>query len=202
MIYKDYGKTGKKLSVVGNAGSRFDKSLPVEHHAEMLLYAFEQGVNHFDTCAYYNHSHCEDIYGLAIKQLKRDSFFASSKTCPQPPHNHDTKEKVKAEVRRSLERMNLDRFDFYYLWQVKTAADYELAMRPGGMYEGLLELKSEGLIGHICVSVHMPGDEVIQVIETGSFEGVLLSANILNFPYTLAAHIIQLCYRHFASPFS
>lgn len=188
MVYKEYGKTGKKLSVVGNGGTkRFNKELSIEKNAEILLYSFEQGINHFDTCEFYNHSGCEDIYGHAIKQLKRNSFYSSSKSCPLGPMNCDAKEKVRAAVQTSLERMNLDRFDFYYLWQVKTMSEYEAAMRPGGFMEGLMDLKSEGLIGQILFSAHMQGDEIIPILNTGHFEGVLLNMNILNFPYTLAA---------------
>jgi len=188
MIYRKYGKTGKHLSVVGNGGTkRFNKELSVEENAEILLYSFEKGINHFDTVEFYNHSGCEDIYGCAIKQLKRDTFYSSSKTCPLGPMNCDTKEKVRETVQKSLERMNLDRFDFYYLWQVKTMNEYEIAMRPGGTMEGIFDLKSEGLIGHILFSAHMQGDEIIPILNTGQFEGVLLNMNILNFPYTLMA---------------
>lgn len=188
MIYKEYGKTGKKLSVVGNGGTkRFDRELSVEENEEILLYSFEQSINHFDACEFYNHSGCEDIYGHAIKQLKRDTFYSSSKACPLGPMNCGTKEKVRADVQKSLERMNLDKFDFYYLWQVKTMDEYKAAMRSGGFMEGLTDLKSEGLIGHILFSAHMQGDEIIPILEMGDFEGVLLNMNILNFTYTLMA---------------
>ena len=117
MIFKEYGKTGKLLSVVGNGGTkRFSKERSIEENAEILLYSFEQGINHFDTGEFYNHTNCEDIYGHAIKQLKRDTFYAGSKNCPLGPMNCDTKEKIKASVQKSLDRMNLDRFDFYYIF--------------------------------------------------------------------------------------
>ena len=188
MIYKEYGKTGKKLSVVGNGGTkRFNKDVSIEENAEILLYSFGQGINHFDTAEFYNHTNCEYIYGHAIKQLKRDTFYSASKTCSGPPGNCDTKEKVRATIQASLERMNLDKFDFYYVWQIKTMGEYEETMRPGGVMEGLMDLKSEGLIGHILFSAHMQGDEIIPILNTGHFEGVLLNMNILNFPYTLMA---------------
>ena len=60
---------------------------------------------------------------------------------------------------------------------------YELAMKPGGQYEGLLQCKKEGLIDHIVLSSHQKGDEVKQILEEGKIEGILLGVNILNFPY-------------------
>ncbi len=62
---------------------------------------------------------------------------------------------------------------------------YELAMRPGGQYEGLLKCKEEGLIDHIVFSSHQPGDEVIDILSENKFEGVTMGINILNFPYRL-----------------
>jgi predicted aldo/keto reductase-like oxidoreductase len=60
---------------------------------------------------------------------------------------------------------------------------YELAMKPGGQYEGLLRCKDEGLIDHIVVSTHQPGHEVRQILSRDEFEGVLLGVNVLNFAY-------------------
>ncbi len=62
---------------------------------------------------------------------------------------------------------------------------YELAMKPGGQYEGLLKCKEEGLIDHIVFSSHQPGDEVIDILSENKFEGVTMGINILNFPYRL-----------------
>ncbi len=60
---------------------------------------------------------------------------------------------------------------------------YDLAMRPGGQYEGLLRLKEEGLIDHIVCSSHQPGHEISKILDDGKMEAVLLGMNILNFPY-------------------
>jgi predicted aldo/keto reductase-like oxidoreductase len=60
---------------------------------------------------------------------------------------------------------------------------YELAMKKGGQYEGLMKCKEEGLIDNIVISTHLPGHQVKEIIAKGEFEGVLLGVNILNFPY-------------------
>ena len=48
MIYKEYGKTGIKVSAVGFGGMRFDEKKSNEENAELLLYAKEKGSNYFD----------------------------------------------------------------------------------------------------------------------------------------------------------
>jgi len=69
------------------------------------------------------------------------------------------------------------------VWCLRKMEHYHLAMQPGGQYEGLLELQQEGLIEHIVCSSHQPGNEVKQIMDEGKMAGVLLGANILNFPY-------------------
>ena len=39
MIYKTYGKTGKKVSAVGFGGMRFDQSKSIKENAELIRYA-------------------------------------------------------------------------------------------------------------------------------------------------------------------
>ncbi|MHC5183252.1 MAG: 4Fe-4S dicluster domain-containing protein, partial [Planctomycetota bacterium] len=73
--------------------------------------------------------------------------------------------------------------DFYHVWCVRRLDQYELAMKPGGQYEGLLKCKEQGKIGHIVVSTHLRGPEVGTILEKNEFEGVLLGVNILNFLY-------------------
>lgn len=60
---------------------------------------------------------------------------------------------------------------------------YELAVKPGGQYEGLLKCKEEGLIDYIVFSSHQPGDQVEKVIASKKFEGVTMGLNILNYGY-------------------
>jgi len=52
VIYKEYGKTGKKVSAVSFGGMRFDISKSKEENAELLRYANAKGINYFDTAPY------------------------------------------------------------------------------------------------------------------------------------------------------
>ena len=49
MRYKEFGKTGKMLSVFGFGGAKFRNGKSVEENAERVIYAYEKGINHFDS---------------------------------------------------------------------------------------------------------------------------------------------------------
>lgn len=182
MIYKAYGKTGLDVSAVGFGGMRFDLTQSDADNAALLRYAVDQGINYLDTAPGYCDDKSEDIFGLGIKDMarRRDQFYVSTKGMPE---KYDTAEKAMEAVDTSLKRLNTDYLDFYHVWCIRKWDQYELAMRPGGQYEGLLRCREQGKIKHIVVSTHLRGPEVGELVSKNEFEGVLLGVNILNFLY-------------------
>lgn len=182
MIYCEYGKTGAKVSAVGFGGMRFDESKSNEENAQLLLYAQSKGINYFDTAPVYCSDTSEDIFGIALKQIAEDrgDYYVSTKGMPV---DLDTADKARAAVEKSLKRLNTDRIDFYHIWCIRRWDQYELAMKRGGQYEGLMRCKEEGLIDNIVISTHLTDSQIREIIRNNEFEGVLLGVNVLNFPY-------------------
>ncbi|MHC5116608.1 MAG: aldo/keto reductase, partial [Planctomycetota bacterium] len=176
------GQTGIEMSAVGFGGMQFDTARSKEENATLIESAVDQGINYLDTAPGYCQDQSEDIFGLAIQHMahKRDDFYVSTKAMPEA---FDTADKAQKQVDTSLKRLKTERIDFYHVWCIRRMDQYELAMRPGGQYEGLLTCKEQGKIGHIVVSTHLRGPEVGTILEKKEFEGVLLGVNILNFLY-------------------
>jgi len=179
MLYKTYGKTGKKVSAVGFGGMRFDTSKSIEENAALVRYANKKGINYFDTAPGYCDDTSEDVYGEAFKDMP-GQFYVSTKGMPT---TFDTAEKAIAAVKKSIKRLGVEKINFYHIWCIRQKEHYELAMKPGGQYEGLLQCQKDGLIDHIVLSSHQTGNEVKEILEDGKIEGILLGVNILNFPY-------------------
>ena len=61
MYYKQYGNTDMKVSAIGLGTMRYDEediaAGRLEKCAEIPLYAFEKGINYWDTAPFY----CDDI---------------------------------------------------------------------------------------------------------------------------------------------
>jgi predicted aldo/keto reductase-like oxidoreductase len=182
MLYKNYGNIGKEVSAVGFGGMQFDETRSNEENAKLLLYAFEKGINYFDTAPGYCSDLSEDIFGIGIDLMKehRDKFYVSTKGMPG---DFDTSKKAIGGVEKSLKRLGCGKIDFYHVWCIRNMSQYELAMKPGGQYEGLLKCKEKGLIDHIVISTHLRGSEAKRIVDEGHFDGILLGMNILNFPY-------------------
>ena len=172
-----YGKTGKKVSVVGFGGMRFDQNRPDAENADLVRYACSKGINYFDTAPGYGKS--EDIFGLAFKDMP-GPYYVSTKAMPT---QHETAQATREAVMKSLDRMKVPKIHFFHVWCLRKMEHFELAMKRGGMYDGLAKCREEGLIEHIAFTSHQPGSEVRQILNSGKFVGVLMGVNILNFPY-------------------
>ncbi|MDD5597196.1 MAG: aldo/keto reductase [Victivallaceae bacterium] len=180
MKYSEYGRTGKLVSAVGFGGMRFDMEKSLAENAGLVKYAFDKGINYFDTAPDYCDGRSERIFGLAFKNMPREKFFVSDKLMPTLVNDA---QEAYDKVRSVLDLMNIEYIDFFHVWCLRKMEHFEMAVRRGALYDGLLRCKEEGLIKHIAFSSHQKGNEVEKVIESGKFEGVLLGINILNFPY-------------------
>ena len=69
MKYVKYPGTDKMVSVVGFGGLRFDLEKSDEENSELVLYAYEKGINYFDTAPGYCDDRSERIIGIALRKL-------------------------------------------------------------------------------------------------------------------------------------
>jgi uncharacterized protein len=176
MWKKPYGKTGKEVSVVSFGGMRFENPKDIDASAETVLYAHSKGINYFDTAPYYCDDKSEEIVGHAIKQMPRDSFYVSTK-CGEAEGD-----KLRASLERSLKRLNVDCIDFFHIWCLLFPNQLPERIAKGAV-PALLKAKEEGLVKHVVVSTHLPGEEIAKVLDTGHFEGMTIGYNALNFPF-------------------
>ncbi len=180
MLYKEYGKTGKKVSAIGFGGMRFTNPQNVDECAEIVFHAYDRGINYFDTAPHYCEDKSEDIMGAAIRQMKPGTFFTSSKSAKANGN------KLRGDLERSLKRLGVDTIDFYHSWCLLSLESWE-ERKVGGAIKELQKAKEEGLIRHIAVSSHLQGEEIVRVLDEGVFQGVTLGYCAINFPYREAA---------------
>jgi predicted aldo/keto reductase-like oxidoreductase len=177
MLYRTHPSTGLNLSAIGFGGMRFQNpdSEP-EACAALMLAAYDAGINYFDTAIGYGKS--EELFGLALREMKKTRaerpFYVSSKTFAGTP------DELRRDVETSLTRMGLDYIDFYHFWCLLSPEAY--ARRKGILTE-FEKLKEEGLIRHICVSTHMAGADIGDMLRDYPFESVLLGYSAMNFLY-------------------
>lgn len=177
MIYREYGKTGKKISIIGFGGMRFKNIDDRDECVRMVIEAAESGINYFDTAPAYFGTKSEEIFGEAFLELKRRKipFYCATKT------SKSDEKSIRQEVEQQLKRLNIEAIDFYHIWCIITLDEWYKRKR-NGVIEAFVKLKEEGLIRHICISSHLIGDQIKEVLREEAIEGVLLGYSVYNFP--------------------
>jgi aryl-alcohol dehydrogenase-like predicted oxidoreductase len=105
----------------------------------------ERGVNHIDTAASYGAS--EDLLRPWLA-VHRDEVFLATKT------GERRGTAARAELERSLERMDVDHVDLIQLHNLVEDDEWEVAFSPGGAVEALRAARDEGLVRFIGVTGH------------------------------------------------
>jgi predicted aldo/keto reductase-like oxidoreductase len=182
MIYREYGRTGKKVSLLGFGGMRFKDVNDRDECVRMMLDAADAGVNYFDTAPGYMGTRSEQVFGAAFKEFTRRGipFYSATKTFKADESG------IRHELDAQLKRMHVNRIDFYHVWCITTLEDWG-KRRERGVIDTFRKLKEEGLIGHVCVSSHLIGDQIRELLMEGVFEGVLFGYSAYNFNIRRAA---------------
>jgi predicted aldo/keto reductase-like oxidoreductase len=182
MIYRDFGKTGKRVSALGFGGMRFKDIDNTDQCVEMMLEAARAGVNYFDTAPGYFGVKSEKVFGHAFGEFKRLNipFYCATKTAKSD------EESIRKEIEHQLRRLNINAVDFYHIWCVISLDDWRKRVKKG-VLDAFRKLKDEGLINHICVSSHLIGEEIKELLMEGVFEGVLFGYSAYNFNTRRAA---------------
>jgi len=182
MLYREYGLTGKKVSLLGFGGMRFGSIDDHDECVRMMLAAAEGGVNYFDTAPGYFETKSESVFGKGFAELKKRNlpFYSATKTFSV------SEGAVRKEIEAQLKRLGLQTIDFYHIWCINSLDDWK-ERKKSGVLEAFRKLKDEGLIRHICVSNHLIKDEIKELLLEGVFEGVLFGYSIYNFRTRQAA---------------
>jgi aryl-alcohol dehydrogenase-like predicted oxidoreductase len=174
-----FGRTGHESSrtIFGAAALGNVSHADAERTLDLLL---AHGVNHIDTAASYGDSELR-----IASWLRREPgrLFVATKT-----GDRDYKG-AKESIRRSLERLGIDRVDLIQLHNLVDVIEWETALRDGGALEAAVEARDEGLVRFIGVTGH--GLSVAAMhrrsLDRFPFDSVLLPYNISQLRHPLYA---------------
>jgi predicted aldo/keto reductase-like oxidoreductase len=177
LIQREYGRTGKRCSILGFGGMRFQKPEDPETCARMMVEAAQGGVNYFDTAPAYFGVKSELAFGQGFRELRRLGlpFYCATKTFQASEMG------IRKEIEKQLQRLGLEAIDFYHVWSVVTLENWR-ERKAKGVVQAFRRLKEEGLVRHIAVSSHLLGDQIVELLSEELFEGVLFGYSAYNFP--------------------
>jgi uncharacterized protein len=183
MKYRDFGNTGEKVSTLGFGCMRLpeveingewyineDKALP------LLMKAYENGVNYFDSAPYYCHKNSEYAMGKALKSVRNKVMMTTKlplEVVKQPSDFRRTLE-------TSLKKIDSDYIDFYHFWGINKGSLNTI--KTHDLFNEARKAKEEGLIRHMCFSFHDEPQNMIDIIDAGEgiLETVLCQYNLLD----------------------
>ena len=183
MNYRDFGATGERISALGFGCMRLpeekqgETSVVVQEKVdEMLAYAYENGVNYFDTAPHYCNHNSEAAVGHAVRTF-RNKILISTK-CPMD--DDLTPDKYRRLLERSLTRLQTDHIDFYHFWGINRDK-YDRLILKNNLLETAAKAKEEGLIRHISFSFHDSADVIKYIVDTSEKLGVKMESMLCQY---------------------
>ena len=118
MEYRQLGRSGLRVSVIGLGGNTFGRYADEARTAAIVRQAMESGINFFDTANIYNGGLSEEYLGKAIRG-HRDEVLIATKVGMRfgngPNERGSSRKHVIESCHSSLRRLGVDAIDLYQI---------------------------------------------------------------------------------------
>lgn len=159
------GNTGFDVTVLSLGGVTYNQ-LPDDEAAAVVRRAIDLGINYIDTAHGYTES--ERKIGLVLPE-HRDQVFLATKSTARDGDG------MRREVEQSLDRLQTDRIESVQIHDVRSDADVDRALAPGGAVEALEQLRADGVLRFIGITGHRSPEVLARAIDLYPFDTVLCS---------------------------
>jgi len=181
----DFGKrSGLKVHPVSMGTMRFPKD--DQEAVSLIRESIDAGMTYIDTSRGYVDSELK--LAKALKDGYREKVILSTKWCPWvlevEPDDNASAECTYKRILESMNRLEVDKLDFYQVWNIDSRQHYEEATAKGGMLDGIMRAKDEGFIEHTGFTTHDTPENISGYIDDADWcEAILFTHNILNPAY-------------------
>lgn len=151
---REFGGTGVRLTIIGQAGGRFPMIGNREDAAAIVRRAYELGVNYFDCAHAYWNGQSEEVFGDALSPWRKQVFLTTKSM-------GRTRQAAEADLERSLRSLKTDYVDLWQIHGVSEMNEVEQIFAPGGAIEAFEAAKKTGkcrfigFTGHRDPHVHL-----------------------------------------------
>ncbi|RBQ22421.1 hypothetical protein ALNOE001_21750 [Candidatus Methanobinarius endosymbioticus] len=198
MLYRELGKTRKKVSILGFGAMRFPtinnqpNQIDEKEASKMLEYGIDNGINIIDT-AYSYHTldfdepgESEPFLGDFLSTGYREKVLLSTKL---PSWIVKKKEYMEMFLDQQLERLQTDSIDIYLLHSLKE--DYWKNLTDLDVFEFMDTILGDGRVKHIGFSFHDELDLFLEILDSYDWEVVLTQMNYLDEGYQSGMNGLQ-----------
>jgi D-threo-aldose 1-dehydrogenase len=177
---REVGQTGLGVtnlcfgtSALGHMPETYRYGVPEPQALETVRAIFRSPVNFLDTAASYGNGESERRIGMVLRELGGipAGFVLATKADRDEQTNDFSGDQMRRSVERSLRLLGLEQLQLAYLHDPEHTT-FEAATAPGGPVDALVDLKRQGVIGHLGIAGG-PIPLMIQFVESGIFEAVI-----------------------------
>src|ERR1017187_2877962 len=155
---REFGKTGVKLTVIGQAGSRLALLRTREAARVQVRHAYDLGINYFDCARAYWNGHSEEAYGDVLPEFRKDVFITTKST-------QRTREGAEKDLATSLAALKTDYIDLWQVHGVQDHEDVEKVFAPGGAIEAFEAAKKAGKVRFIGFTGHHDPNTHVEMLK-------------------------------------
>jgi uncharacterized protein len=152
-----FGKTGERLTIIGQAGGRFPLC-GVEEAKAITLRAYELGVNYFDCARLYFNGKSEEVYGEVLKPFRKRIFLTTKSALR-------TRTGAEEDLAKSLRALQTDYIDLWQIHQVSEMREVDEIFAPGGAIEAFEAAKKAGKCRFIGFTGHRDPDVHLEMLK-------------------------------------
>jgi D-threo-aldose 1-dehydrogenase len=179
MARRPLGRTGFEVtpiclgtSALGSMPRLYGYAVEEERALQTIRAMFASGVNFLDTSNGYAEGESERRIGVVLAELggPPEGVLIATKVDPDASGDFSGR-RVRRSVEESQHRLGMPHLPLVYLHDPERIG-FEASMQAGGPVEALVELREQGVIGHLGVAGG-PVGLLERFVHTGAFEVVL-----------------------------
>jgi len=180
MQYRKLIDNGDDLSILGYGCMRFPTKngrIDEDKANEQMLYAFNEGVNYYDTAYPYHAGKSEVVLGRFIQKHQiRDRVYIADKL---PAFLVTKADQIEKYFSTQLQRLDTDYIDYYLMHMLDSLKSWE-KLKDLGILDFIDQKKKSGAIRHIGFSFHGRPEEFIKILEDYDWEFCQIQFNYLD----------------------
>jgi uncharacterized protein len=179
MLYRELGRTGEQVSIIGLGGYHVGKQADSAESIRLIRAAIDHGITFMDNCWDYNDGISEVRMGQAMRDGYRQKVFLMSKM------DGRTKEAYNIQLEQSLGRLQTDMIDLVQFHEVIRLDDPDRIFAPGGAMEAAVAAREAGKIRYIGFTGHKDPFVHLRMLELADkhnfhFDTVQMPVNVMD----------------------
>jgi aryl-alcohol dehydrogenase-like predicted oxidoreductase len=179
MQYRELGKTGERVSLIGLGGYHIGKQADPAESLRLVRSAIDRGITFMDNCWDYNDGISEVRMGQALRDGYRSKVFLMTKM------DGRTRREYNLQLEQSLGRLQTDMIDLVQFHEVIRMEDPDRIFAEGGAMEAAVAARDAGKIRYIGFTGHKDPVVHLRMLEMAQkhgfrFDTVQMPINVMD----------------------